>query len=150
MSPGDIDSKVVAQRAFWISQMMDSLKDLCLEEKAAFLADRHKIAAAESYLRRALEALFDIGRHILAKRFAYPATEYKEIAKGLSENKVLVEKEGELMRKMAGYRNRMVHFYHEITPEELHEICLYHLNEIKLLVDKLVQWTKERQNSATN
>jgi uncharacterized protein YutE (UPF0331/DUF86 family) len=150
MSPGDINPKVVAQRAFWISQMMDSLKDLHLEEKAAFLADRHKIAAAESYLRRALEALFDIGRHILAKRFAYPATEYKEIAKGLSENKVLVEKEAELMRKMAGYRNRMVHFYHEITPEELHEICLYHLSEIKLLADKLVQWTKEHQNSATN
>ncbi len=150
MSPGDIDSKVVAQRAFWIFQMMDSLKDLRPEEKAAFLTDRHKIAAAESYLRRALEALFDIGRHILAKRFVFPATEYKEIAKGLSENKVLVEKEAELMRKMAGYRNRMVHFYHEIAPEELHEICLDHLHEIKLLADKLVQWIKEHQHSATN
>ena len=147
MNPGDIDSSVVAQRIFWISQMMDSLKDLRLEEKVAFLADRHKIAAAESYLRRALEALFDIGRHILAKRFAYPVTEYKEIAKGLSSNKVLVEKEAELMRKMAGYQNRMVHFYHEITPEELHEICLDHLDEIKLLADKLVQWTKEHRNS---
>jgi uncharacterized protein YutE (UPF0331/DUF86 family) len=126
--------------------MMDSLKDLRLEEKNAFLADRHKIAAAESYLRRALEALFDIGRHILAKKFAYPTTEYKEIAKGLSEKGVLVERETELMRKMAGYRNRMVHFYHEITPEELHEICLYHLSEIKLLTDKLIKWTKEHGN----
>jgi uncharacterized protein YutE (UPF0331/DUF86 family) len=148
MSPGDIDLKVVAQRAFWISQMADALKDLRLEEKAAFLADRHKIAAAESYLRRALEALFDIGRHILAKKFAFPAAEYKEIAKGLFEKKVLETKEAELMREMAGYRNRMIHFYHEITPEELHEICLYHLNEIKVLVDKLVQWTKKHGNSA--
>jgi uncharacterized protein YutE (UPF0331/DUF86 family) len=143
MSPGDIDSKVVAQRVFWISQMTDALKDPHLEERAAFLANRHKVAAAESYLRRALEALFDIGRHILAKRFAYPATEYKEIAKGLSENRVLVEKEAELMRRMAGYRNRMVHFYHEISPEELHEICLFHADEIKFLVEKLLQWTKE-------
>ena len=150
MSPGDIDSKVVAQRVFWISQMVDSLKDLELEEKGSFLADRHKVAAAESYLRRALEALFDIGRHILAKRFAYPATEYKDIAKGLSDKRILVEKEAESMRKMAGYRNRMVHFYHEITPEELHEICLYHVNEIKFLADKLVQWAKEHQGRATN
>jgi len=150
MSPGDIDSKVVAQRAFWISQMVDSLKDLQLEEKVSFLADRHKVAAAESYLRRALEALFDIGRHILAKRFAYPATEYKDIAKGLSDKGILVEKEAESMRKMAGYRNRMVHFYHEITPEELHEICLYHVNEIRFLADKLVQWAKEHQDRATN
>ena len=44
----------------------------------------------------------------------------------------------------------MVHFYHEIAPEELHEICLDHLSEIKLLADKLVQWTKEHQNSAIN
>jgi uncharacterized protein YutE (UPF0331/DUF86 family) len=150
MSPGDIDSKVVAQRVFWISHMVDSLKDLELEEKGSFLADRHKVAAAESYLRRALEALFDIGRHILAKRFAYPATEYKDIAKGLSDKGILVEKEAESMRKMAGYRNRMVHFYHEITPEELHEICLYHVNEIKFLADKLVQWAKEHQGRATN
>jgi len=150
MSPGDIDSKVVAQRAFWISQMVDSLKDLKLEEKVSFLADRHKVAAAESYLRRALEALFDIGRHILAKRFAYPATEYRDIAKGLSDKGILVEKEAESMRKMAGYRNRMVHFDHEITPEELHEICPYHVNEIKFLADKLVQWAKENQDRATN
>jgi uncharacterized protein YutE (UPF0331/DUF86 family) len=148
MSPGDIDSKVVAQRVFRISQMVDSLKDLQLEEKGSFLADRHKVAAAESYLRRALEALFDIGRHILAKRFAYPATEYKDIAKGLSDKGIVVEKEAESMRKMAGYRNRMVHFYHEITPEELHEICLYHVNEIKFLADKLVQWAKEHQDRA--
>jgi len=143
MSPGDINSKVVAQRVFWISQMTDALHDLRLEEKAVFLADRHKVAAAESYLRRALKALFDIERHILAKRFAYPATEYKEIAQGLFEREVLVAEDSELMRKMADYRNRMVHFYHEITPEELHEICLYHVNEIKILVDKLVHWTKE-------
>lgn len=142
MSPGDIDSKVVSQRALWILQMMDSIKDLRLGEEDSFLADRHKIAAAESYLRRSLEALFDIGRHILAKKFAYPGTEYKEIAKGLSENKILVENEAELMRKMAGYRNGMVHFYHEITPEELREICLYHLDEIKFLSDKLVQWVR--------
>ena len=51
------------------------------------------------------------------------------------------------MRKMAGYRNRMVHFYHEITPEELHEICLHHLAEIKLLTEKLVQWAKEHGDS---
>ena len=130
--------------------MVDSLKDLQLEERVSFLAERHKVAAAESHLRRALEALFDIGRHILAKRFAYPATEYKDIAKGLSDKGILVEKEAESMRKMAGYRNRMVHFYHEITPEELHEICLYHVNEIKFLTDKLVQWIKEHQDRATN
>jgi uncharacterized protein YutE (UPF0331/DUF86 family) len=147
MTPAEISQKVITQRAVWIREMIDALRDLRLEEKAAFLSDRHRVAAAESYLRRSLEALFDIGRHILAKEFAIPATEYKEIAKGLFEKNILEAKEAELMRKMAGYRNRMIHFYHEVGPEELHEICLYHVDEIKLLADKLVQWTKKHRDS---
>ncbi len=149
MVPEDINGNVVTQRASWVFEMINSLKELPIENKAEFLENKHDIAAAESYLRRSLEALFDIGRHILAKKFAYPATEYKEIAKGLSDRKVIVGDQVELMRKMAGYRNRMVHFYHEITPAELHEICLNHLDEIKLLLERLLQWIKENKPTGT-
>ena len=142
MTPGDIDPKVVAQRAAWIREMISALRELPLEDKGAFFQQRHHLAAAESYLRRSLEALFDIGRHILVKKFAFPATEYKEIARGLLEKEILNEEEAELMRKMAGYRNRMVHFYHEITPDELHQICLNHLDEIKVLLDRLLKSIK--------
>ena len=142
MTPANIDRKVITQRAAWIREMMGALGELPLKNKKSFIRDRRNVAAAESYLRRSLEALFDIGRHILAKRFAFPATEYKEIAAGLLEKNILKEDEAELMRKMAGYRNRMVHFYHEITPEELHEICLNHLDEIRLLLNRMLQSIK--------
>ena len=145
MTPAKIDRKVVTQRAAWVREMMAALRDLHLEEKKAFLENKNNVAAAESYLRRSLEALFDMGRHILARRFAFPATEYKEIAKGLLDKKILNEDEAELMRKMAGYRNRMVHFYHEITPEELHEICLNHLDEIRLLLDRMLESTRGKE-----
>lgn len=143
MVAGYINEKVITQRALWISQMIDALKDLPIENKKNFFQNKHNIAAAESYIRRALEALFDIGRHILAKRFAYPASEYKEIVKGLFEKQVIEEKDADLMRKMAGYRNRMVHFYHEISPDELYEICHKHINEIKESLDCLIKWIKE-------
>lgn len=149
MVPENINGDVVTQRASWVFEMINSLRELPIENKAEFLRNKHHIAAAESYLGRSLEALFDIGRHILAKRFAYPAAEYKEIAKGLSDRKVIIGDQVELMRKMAGYRNRMVHFYHEITPEELHEICVNHLDEIKLLLERLLQWIKENKPSST-
>lgn len=149
MVPENINGDVVTQRASWVFEMINSLRELPIENKAEFLRNKHHIAAAESYLGRSLEALFDIGRHILAKRFAYPAAEYKEIAKGLSDRKVIIGDQVELMRKMAGYRNRMVHFYHEITPEELHEICVNHLDEIKLLLERLLQWIKENKPTST-
>ena len=99
--------------------MRKAIKDLPIQDKDEFLQNPHNVAAAESYLRRALEALFDIGRHILARKFAYPAAEYKEIASGLFEKRILSRKDADLLRQMAGYRNRMVHFYHEISAEEL-------------------------------
>ncbi|MHA1665108.1 MAG: type VII toxin-antitoxin system HepT family RNase toxin [Candidatus Njordarchaeales archaeon] len=145
MVEGKINKKVITNRASWVQRMIDSIKDLPLENKEEFFKDPRNVASAESYLRRALEALLDLGRHILAKGFAIPITEYKDIAKTLIERKVLPEYEGKLLLKMAGYRNRMVHFYQEITPEEIYEISKEHLDEIRLVLDKMLEWLKENK-----
>ena len=120
-------------------ESLEALEDLPLRDRAEFLRSRHNVAAAESYLRRSLEALFDIGRHILARKYGLPVVEYKEIAKRLFEKSVLSADEAEWMRKMAGYRNRMVHFYHEVSAEELHEICLNRLGEIRTLLRRMLE-----------
>ncbi|MCJ7682179.1 MAG: DUF86 domain-containing protein [Candidatus Aminicenantes bacterium] len=142
MTSGDINGRVITQRAIWIKDMLQSLRELPLENEETFLDNKHLVAAAESYLRRALEALFDLGRHILAKKFAYPAPEYKKIAVGLAEKHVIEGKNAELMRIMAGYRNRMVHFYQEITPKELFQICSQNLSDIEQLLEALLKWVR--------
>ncbi|OGD27262.1 MAG: hypothetical protein A2Y56_02995 [Candidatus Aminicenantes bacterium RBG_13_63_10] len=129
----------------WVRDMLKAIGDLPLRTRKDFLRDRHHAAAAESYLRRALEALFDMGRHILSKKFASPATEYKEIAQGLLERKVLSEKEADLLRDMAGYRNRMVHFYHDIGPQELYEICRNHLDDVRAVLKGFVRWIRKNR-----
>jgi uncharacterized protein YutE (UPF0331/DUF86 family) len=143
MTSSEVNLHVISQRASWIREMLIALRDLPIHDKSMFLANKHNVAAAESYLRRSLEAIFDIGRHILAKRFGTPAIEYKEIAKGLLEKKILQKKEADILRNMAGYRNRMVHFYHEISPEELHQICTHNLGEIEMLLEVLTDWLKK-------
>lgn len=150
MTSGKINDRVVVQRVQWIKQMREAIKDLPIQDKKVFLKNPHNVAAAESYLRRALEALFDIGRHILARKFAYPAAEYKEIANGLLEKRILSRKDADLLRQMAGYRNRMVHFYHEISAEELYDICAHHLDEIQLLCNRLVSRLKKPKSGTAN
>jgi len=39
----------------------------------------------------------------------------------------------------------MVHFDHEMTPEELHEICLNHLGEMRQLLESILRWVKENK-----
>ena len=103
--------------------MVLEIRALPLHDKEQFLADSRNVWTAESCLRRSLEALLDLGRHILAKGFGIGVTEYQEIARELQKQRVLSVDEGSLLRILVGYRNRMVHFYYEISVEELYEIC---------------------------
>jgi uncharacterized protein YutE (UPF0331/DUF86 family) len=144
MVEGKINKKVVIDRISWIKRMLELISALPLDKRENFLSDHRNIASAESYLRRALEALFDLSRHILVKEFGVPAVEYKEVARLLAEKKVISQKECELLLRMAGYRSRMAHFYHEISPDELYEICKEHLDEIETVLDGVVRWLKEK------
>ncbi len=90
----------------------------------------------------ALEALLDTGRHILAKGFGIGVSEYKEIAVRLKKEKVLSTSESALLKVLAGYRNRLVHFYHEITDEELFEICKNELDDILMIKTAFLDWLK--------
>ncbi len=140
MTPSRLKETVVLDRIRWVQRMIQAIRDLPLQTWEAFNAENHIAAAGESYLRRALEALLDLGRHILAKGFGVAPAEYKNIAIALGEKGVLTEKETALFIKMAGYRNRLVHFYHEISRQELYEICSQRLGEIESVLTAIQQW----------
>ena len=140
MMPSQVSKRIIGDRLALIAEMLVEIRALPLADRAAFFADRRNIWAAESCLRRSLEALLDIGRHILAKGFGVGVSEYKEIATRLNQYGVLSVEEADLLHTMAGYRNRMVHFYHEITPNELYSICANQLANIEQIQEAYRQW----------
>jgi uncharacterized protein YutE (UPF0331/DUF86 family) len=142
MTPTAANRRIVAQRADYVLQMVSEIRRLPLESPGMFSSDKRNIWAAESCLRRALEALLDLGRHILAKCFAKGVTEYKQIAEELEKEKVLSPRDATLLRTPAGYRNRMVHFYDEITSEELYAICTTELDDLLTIRTAYLAWIK--------
>ena len=82
----------------------------------------------------------------LAKGYSLGVTEYKEIATNLFAKNILSQAEADLMRKLAGYRNRLVHFYHDVSAEELYEICANYLQDIETVVNVLRDWLKANQD----
>jgi uncharacterized protein YutE (UPF0331/DUF86 family) len=106
------------------------------------MADRRNIWAAEACLRRALEALLDLGHHICAKGFGLGVSEYGEIGSRLEGFGALSAQEAHLLRLLAGYPNRLVHFYHEVTPDELYELCRGHLGDIEVVVNTYRNWLR--------
>jgi len=142
VTPGYISEQIVTDRMALVKRLLRDIRALPLGDYQAFLSDRRNVGAAESCLRRSLEALFDIGRHILAKGYGIGVAEYKEIARRLQEQAVLSASEAELLSTLAGHRNYLVHFYHEVTDEELYSICSTQLGDIETLLAAILAWMK--------
>jgi uncharacterized protein YutE (UPF0331/DUF86 family) len=107
-----------------------------------FLSDKKNAPFVESYLRRSLEAVFDIGRHILSKIYGFKEIEYKVIAKELGEKEIVTKELSATLHEMAGYRNRMVHFYRELGPEELYHIVVNHTEDFHAFLKQIVSFIK--------
>ena len=142
MTPGKLSRRIVADRMARIDRMLEEIYKLPMDNYDVFLQDSRNVYTAESCLRRSLEALLDMGRHILAKGFGLGVTEYKEIANELHRQGVLNSDNAELLKVLAGYRNRMVHFYNEITTKELFEICRDDIKDILQVKEAFLQWIR--------
>lgn len=147
MAPGKANQRVVAERLQWVRRMEEEIRSLPLASLDEFTSDRRNIGAAESCLRRALEALLDLGRHLLAKIFGEAVTEYKRIAEELERRQVLAPETAHRLRVLAGYRNRMVHFYHEVTEEELYAICTDQIEDVLAVKDAFLNWLESHPES---
>lgn len=75
------------------------------------------------HLHRALEGVFNISAHILSRIPGAQATKYREMAQNLGKFGIVDKKFADTkLSEMADYRNRLVHFYAEVTPEEVYKI----------------------------
>jgi uncharacterized protein YutE (UPF0331/DUF86 family) len=140
MTPGSISRVVVADKVALIRRMLDGVRSLPLDSLQAFVADPRMVAAGDSYLRRALEAVLDLSRHVLAKGFGRAPAEYAEVARQLGQVGVVEAPLADRLELMARYRNRMVHFYDEISNEELFDILSHQLSDVDAVVVAIASW----------
>jgi len=124
-----VNREVILSRMREIERNIDKLtryKNIPLKE----FEMGENFAIAEHYLRRALEAVFDIGTHILSRIPGKRLSTYKDIALSLGDEEIVPQDFAkEKLLKIAGYRNRLVHFYAEVSTEELYEIIQNNLGD---------------------
>lgn len=150
MTPGAIRQKTVAAKSQGIREMLVAITSLPLASAEVFSSDPRMVAAGESFLRRALEGLLDFGRHVLAKRFGRVVPEYAAIADELAAQGILTVDDARKLRVMARYRNRMVHFYDDITPAELYEILTKERGDVEAVLGAILAWLADHPEATTD
>lgn len=142
----NLNIKLIEDRLGFVNQAIFKLKKLAGLTEKEFLTDDTP-AIAESYVRRSLEAIFDIGRHIISKIAGKGIVEYKEIAGALGKNKIITNTCADKLRLMAGYRNRLVHFYREVSDRELYSIVKTNLNDVEDFVKQIIVFIDKYKSS---
>ena len=137
-----IKSQSIIPRIDGIERDIEKLENLGKLPLDTFATEDNFIKA-QFYLRRALEGVFHIGSHILARIPGGRVTEYKEIALKLGELGIVEKKfAGNQLKNMAGYRNRLTHFYSDITPQEIYGIIKNNLEDISAFLQTIRELLK--------
>ena len=135
MTKTTIEKDVVLKRVNGIQADVRELEALADEPFETF---SHGVGfkLAQFHLHRALEGVFHIAGHILSRIPGAQATEYAEIARKLGEFKIIdTEFANTRLVEMAKYRNRLVHFYAQITDEELYGILKNDLKDFGIFLE---------------
>lgn len=134
MNKLSLEKDVIVKRVEGIEAELAELQKLSGQEFTEFSGgDGWKLA--QFHLHRALEGIFNISSHILSRIPGATATQYKEIALKMGEYKLVPEEFAKTkLTEMAKYRNRLVHFYAQISPEELYRIIQEDLGDLEVFL----------------
>ena len=128
---GDIKNAVLELEKF---QKMD------LEE---FLKDSDNYNLSAYHLRIAIEAVLIIGTHILSR---IPQNgkkkDYTQVILSLADYDVLPKDFSQKIKGMAGYRNRLVHLYWKIEPNELLTVIKENLSDLEEFIKYVEKFLK--------
>jgi uncharacterized protein YutE (UPF0331/DUF86 family) len=114
-----------------IESSVEELKAITSCSLDDFKKDKRNYGLAEHYLRRALEGVLTIGSHILS-RLPVKTKDYRQIILSLGEHGIVPVDFAEKNKKLASYRNRLVHLYWEVSVEELYQVIKQHIDDLSL------------------
>lgn len=106
-----IRRNVLEARIAKLEEYLGVLKGKLVISQEAFLADIELQAVVERFLELAIQAVNDIGSHIIADQQLGQVESYSDVPRVLMEKGLVDESLGDIWIKMCGFRNILAHDY---------------------------------------
>lgn len=111
-----------------INERIDKIREASKElikyrerSKEEFLKNTQLQYATMFAMVLGIEAICDIGSHILGKYYLVKCEHYEDIIKNLGEYDVIPEDLSKKSKDMADFRNFLIHIYHKVDPEKVYQ-----------------------------
>ena len=134
-----VDRDKLRHHVQYVRQGLRQLRAIREEDKDAFADSPIVQAASVHYLQTAVEALLDIANHLIAREDLGTPRSYAEAVRILVEQRILPREHEETLLRMVCFRNRAVHLYDEIGPDEVFDILEAHLQDFDAFLAPIVE-----------
>jgi uncharacterized protein YutE (UPF0331/DUF86 family) len=123
------DAEVVRDRESRIRRYVADLRELADITEVAFVGNRERQYAVLHALQLAIEASVEIATHICAADSLGTPSSYAEAFDLIEKATIIDAALGDDLRRMARFRNRIVHFYGEIDLRLVYQILQERLGD---------------------
>lgn len=133
-----LNKEIIDSRIEKIRVNLVDLKNIAKLSEKEFLRDSIKKGAAERCLQISIEAMLDIGNHIIAEKGFEQPMEYRDIFIILGKRGVFNNAFIEKLVEMAGLRNRLVHVYMDVDPKQIYQFIVKDLSDLEEFIKQIL------------
>jgi len=135
-----VRTEVVRKRLNKLDEYLSILRGLRKYSFEEFIRDPEHYGSAERFLQLAIEAIIDIGNHVIAELALGVVNWYSDIPAILAEKGYVNADLKEKWIRMIGFRNTLVHEYIDIDRRIVYEVLQHRLKDIEALRQILAQF----------
>jgi len=135
-----VNREVLQKRIEKVKEYLDFLKNIhkkyTLKE---FKEDPMIHGSSERFLHLCIEALLDIGNHIIADENLGKVDVYSDVPEILHKTGYITKAQKDMFVKMIGFRNILVHDYLEVEREIVYGILQNNLDDIEQILKEIAK-----------
>ena len=135
-----IRREVLRRRLSKLDEYLDILHRLRRYDLETFLADPEHYGSTERFLQLTIEALNNMGSHVIADLQLGMVENYRDIPRILVERDYFSPDLGDLWMQMIGFRNVLVHDYLDVDRHLVYRVLQEYLEDISDLRHVFAQW----------
>jgi uncharacterized protein YutE (UPF0331/DUF86 family) len=133
-------AEIIRKRLNKLDEYLAVLKKLQRYSYEEFMADPERYGSTERFLHLAIEALIDMGNHVIADSELGIVNWYSDIPKILAEKEFISSELEEKWISMIGFRNTLVHEYIDIDRKIVYDVLQNSIQDLEDLKRAFAQF----------
>ena len=124
-------AEIIRKRLDALNRYVAILRKLSAYSLQDFLDDPERYGSAERFLQLSVEALSDLGNHVVSDLGLGEVNSYADIPDLLAEAKIISVVQRAIWVRMIGFRNILVHDYLQVDRSIVYDVLRHRLPDIE-------------------